>query len=101
MISKLAIAVSAVGLTALITHPLGLQAQTPAPTVDSIAPKSTPQQRADVPARKVAMSASDEQDAMILARQGLMEGIYQYMEDADEWTDRSASASDAAMLQAL
>jgi cytochrome c556 len=47
------------------------------------------------------MSASDEQDAVILARQGLMEGIYQYMEDADEWTDRSAGAGDAAMLQAL
>jgi cytochrome c556 len=101
MTSKLVTAVSAVGLAALITHPLGLQAQTPAPTVDSIAPKSTPQQGADVPARKAATSASDEQDAMILARQGLMEGIYQYMEDADEWTDRSAGASDAAMLQAL
>jgi cytochrome c556 len=101
MISKPAIAVSAVGLAALITHPLGLQAQTPARTVDLIAPKSTPQQRADVPARKAAMSASDAQDAMILARQGLMEGIYQYMEDADEWTDRSAGTSDAAMLQAL
>jgi cytochrome c556 len=101
MISKLAIAVSAVGLAALITHPLGLQAQTLAPTVDSITQKSTPQQGVDVPARKAATSASDEQDAMILARQGLMEGIYQYMEDADEWADRSAGASDAAMLRAL
>src|SRR6266446_4795138 len=101
MISKLAIAVSAVGLAALMSYPLVLQAQTPAPTVDSIGPKSTPQQGGDVLARKAAMSASDEQDAMILARQGLMEGIYQYMEDADEWTDRSAGASDAAMLQAL
>jgi cytochrome c556 len=101
MISKLVTAVSAVGLAALITHPLGLQAQTPSLTVDSIAQKSTSQQGTDVPARKAAMSASDEQDAMILARQGLMEGIYQYMEDADEWTDRSASAGDAAMLQAL
>jgi cytochrome c556 len=101
MISKLAIAVSAVGLVALITHPSLLQGQTPAPTMDSIAPKSTPQQGANVPARKAAMSASDEQDAMILARQGLMEGIYQYMEDADNWTDRSAGASDAAMLRAL
>lgn len=103
MISRLATAVSAVGLATLITHPLGLQAQTPAPTVDSTAPKSTPQHGADVPARKAAISASDEQDATILARQGLMEGIYQYMEDADDWTDRSASAgaSDAAMLQAL
>jgi cytochrome c556 len=101
MISKLVTAVSAVGLAALITHPLGLQAQTPSLTVDSIAQKSTSQQGTDVPARKAAMSASDEQDAMILARQGLMEGIYQYIEDADEWTDRSASAGDAAMLQAL
>jgi cytochrome c556 len=101
MIGKLAIAVSAVGLAALATYPLVLQAQTSAPTADSIAPKSLPQQGADVPARKAAMSASDEQDAMILARQGLMEGIYQYMEDADDWTDRSASAGDAAMLQAL
>jgi hypothetical protein len=101
MISKLAIAVSAVGLAALVAYPLVLQAQTSAPTADSIAPKSLPQQGADVPARKAATSASDEQDAMILARQGLMEGIYQYMEDADDWTDRSASASDAAMLQAL
>jgi hypothetical protein len=105
MISKLAIAVSAIGLAALITHPLALQAQAPAPTpapaMDSIAPKSTPQHGADVPARKAAMSPSDEQDAMILARQGLMEGIYQYMEDADNWTDQSAGASDAAMLQAL
>jgi cytochrome c556 len=103
MISKLAIAVSAAGLAALITHPSVLQGQTPTPAADSIAPKLTPQQRADVPARKAAMAASDEQDAMILARQGLMEGIYQYMEDADEWTDRTASASarDAAMLQAL
>src|SRR5437660_1985024 len=97
MISKLAIAVSAVGLVALMMYPLVLKAQTP----DSIAPKSTPQQGADVSARKPAMSASDEQDAMILARQGLMEGIYQYMEDADNWTDQSAGASDAAMLQAL
>jgi len=101
MIGKLAIAVSAVGLAALMTYPLVLQGQTPAPTVDSIAPKSTPQQGADVPARKAAMSASDEQDAMILARQGLMEGIYQYMDDADDWSGQSAGASDAAMLQAL
>jgi cytochrome c556 len=101
MMNKLAIAASAVGLAALMTYPLGLQAQTPAPAADSIAPKSLPQQAAEVPARKAAISASDEQDAMILARQGLMEGIYQYMEDADEWTDRSAGASDAAMLQAL
>jgi cytochrome c556 len=101
MIGKLAIAVSAVGLATLMTYPLVLQGQTPAPTVDSIAPKSTPQQGADVPARKAAMSASDEQDAMILARQGLMEGIYQYMDDADDWTGQSAGASDAAMLQAL
>ena len=101
MISKLAIAVSAVGLAALITHPFGLQAQTPAPTADSITSKSTPQQGADVPSRKAATSASDEQDAMILARQGLMEGIYQYMEDADDWTDQSAGAGDAAMLKAL
>jgi cytochrome c556 len=101
MISKLAIAVSVVGLAALVTYPLVLQGQTPAPAADSIAPNSTPQPAADVSARKTAMSASDAQDAMILARQGLMEGIYQYMEDADDWTDRSASASDAAMLQAL
>jgi len=38
---------------------------------------------------------------MILARQGLMEGIYQYMDDAEDWTGQSAGASDAAMLQAL
>jgi len=101
MISKLAIAVSAVGLAALILHPFGLQAQMPAPTADSITSKSTPQQGADVPSRKAATSASDEQDAMILARQGLMEGIYQYMEDADDWTDQSAGAGDAAMLKAL
>jgi cytochrome c556 len=101
MIGKLAIVVSAVGLAALVAYPLMLQAQTPAPTADSSTPKSLPQQGADVPVRKAAMSASDEQDAMILARQGLMEGIYQYMEDADDWTDRSASTSDAAMLQAL
>ena len=38
---------------------------------------------------------------MILARQGLMEGIYQYMEDADNWVDQGGSASDSATLQAL
>jgi hypothetical protein len=101
MIGKLAIAVSAVGLAALMTYPLVLHGQTLAPTVGSIAWKSTPQPGADVPARKAAMSGSDEQDAIILARQGLMEGIYQYMDDADDWTGQSARASDAAMLQAL
>jgi hypothetical protein len=30
-----------------------------------------------------------------------MEGIYQYMDDADDWTGQSAGASDAAMLQPL
>jgi cytochrome c556 len=101
MISKLAIAVSAVGLAAFMTYPLVLQGQTPAPTGDSIAPKSTPQQGGDVPARRAATSATHEQDVMILARQGLMEGIYQYMDDAEDWTGQSAGASDAEMLQAL
>src|SRR5262249_23891836 len=101
MIGKRAMAVSAIGLAALMTYPLVLRGQTPAPTMDSTASKSTPQPGADGVARNAAKSASDEQDAMILARQGLMEGIYQYMEDADDWTDHSAGASDAAMLQAL
>ena len=30
-----------------------------------------------------------------------MEGIYQYMEDAEDWTEQSAEASDSAMLKAL
>src|SRR5260370_37038385 len=93
MISKLAIAVSAVGLAALMTCPLVLKAQTLAPAADSIAPKLTPPRGADVPARKPAMSASDEQDAVILARQGLMEGIYQYMNDAYDATRQSAGTS--------
>ncbi len=101
MTGKLAIVVSAVGLAALTTYPLVLQGQTLAPAADWTPPNSTPQPGADVPAQKAAMSVSDEQDAIILARQGLMEGIYQYMDDAEDWTGQSAGASDAAMLQAL
>jgi cytochrome c556 len=101
MIGKLAIAVSVIGLAALATYPSVLRGQTPAPTVDSIVSKSTPQPGADAPARRAAVSASDEQDAMILARQGLMEGIYQYVDDGEDWTGQSAGASDTAMLQAL
>jgi cytochrome c556 len=101
MIRTLAIAASVVGLAAGVTYPLMLQGQTPARTVDSIAPNSTPQPAADVSAQKPATSASGEQDALILARQGLMEGIYQYMDDAEDWTGQSAGATDAAMLQAL
>ena len=44
---------------------------------------------------------ADAQDAMVLARQGLMEGIYRYMEDAEDWTEKSPGANDAAILQAL
>src|SRR5262245_40142680 len=98
MIGKRAVAVSAAGLAALMTYPLVLRAQTPAPIVDSTAAKLPPQPEADVATRKGAKSAADEQDTMILARQGLMEGIYQYMEDADDWTDQSPGAGDAAML---
>jgi len=101
MIGKRAVAVSAAGLAALMTYPLVLRAQTPAPTVDSTAAKLPPQPEADVATRKGAKSAADEQDTMILARQGLMEGIYQYMEDADDWTDQSPGAGDAAMLKSL
>jgi cytochrome c556 len=101
MIGKRAVAVSAAGLAALMTYPLVLRAQTPAPIVDSTAAKLPPQPEADVATRKGAKSAADEQDTMILTRQGLMEGIYQYVEDADDWTDQSPGASDAAMLKAL
>jgi len=56
---------------------------------------------AQIQAPATDKAASAEQDAMILARQGLMEGIYQYLEDADEWTDQKAGTDDAAMLRTL
>lgn len=80
MTGKLAKVVSAAGLAALVSGPLPIHAQTLPPTADPIA---------------------DAQDNMVLARQGLMEGIYQYMEAAEDWTEQSSGASDAAMLQAL
>jgi len=81
MLRKLALLFSALGMAALVTHPLQGQI-------------------ADPPARQATMT-SQEQDAVILARQGLMDGIYQYVEDADDWTEKSAAPNDSAMLQAL
>jgi cytochrome c556 len=78
MNSKLVTALAAAAFAALVAHP---GAQTPASVADK--------------------AVSAEQDATILARQGLMEGIYQYVEDADDWTDQKAGADDAAMLRTL
>jgi cytochrome c556 len=80
MTGKLTTMLSAVGLAVLVSGPLLLRAQTLPPTANPTA---------------------DAQDAMVLARQGLMEGIYQYMEDAEDWAEQSPAASDTAMLQAL
>jgi cytochrome c556 len=78
---KLVTALAAAALAALVAHALTPGAQTQASAADKV--------------------ASVEQDAMILARQGLMDGIYQYVEDADDWTDQKAGADDAAMLRTL
>jgi cytochrome c556 len=80
MTDKLAKVFSAAALAALVSGPLLIRAQTLPPTPNPTA---------------------DAQDSMVLARQGLMEGIYQYMEDAEDWTEQSPGANDAAMLQAL
>lgn len=100
MIGRLATMLVAVGLAAVIIYPMILHGQTPALTADTFTPRPAPQPAAGTTAPKAA-PASLEQDAMILARQGLMEGIYQYMDDAEDWTGQSAGASDGAMLQAL
>jgi len=80
MTRKLTKMLSAAGLVALMSGPLLIRAQTLPPTTNPVA---------------------DAQDSMVLARQGLMEGIYQYMEDAEDWTEQSPSANDTAMLRAL
>jgi cytochrome c556 len=77
--------IAAIGLAAIVAHPLVLQAQAPGPAAEGPA--------AEGPAAR----ASREQDAVILARQGFMEGVYQYVEDAEDWTDQG----DGVMLQAL
>lgn len=85
-------ALSAFGVAALMLCPVAFRGQT-APAVA--------QPEVSTYAHTVAAQARAEQDAMILARQGLMEGIYQYVEDAEDWTDQSPSTGDTAMLQAL
>jgi cytochrome c556 len=91
------IVVAAIGMAAVMAHPPALHGQAQGLTTDTIAPKSAPQPTSGAPVQKGAARASDEQDAVILARQGFMEGIYQYMDDAEDWTDQG----DAVMLQAL
>jgi len=101
MIGKLAKTLSAVGLTALITFPVVLYGQTPPPVEDATTPRSALQPASGDAAPKAKGSGSDERDAMILSRQGLMEGIYQYVEDAEDWTEQSPGAGDGATLHAL
>jgi cytochrome c556 len=64
---------------------------------DATTAKSGTQPASAAAARIATALASEEQDAVILARQGLMEGIYQYMDDAEDWTGQG----DGVMLQAL
>jgi cytochrome c556 len=92
-----AIIVAAIGLAAIVAYHLALHGQTPGLAADVVASKSASQPASGAPVQKGAARASDEQDAVILARQGLMEGIYQYMDDAEDWTGQG----DGVMLQAL
>jgi cytochrome c556 len=94
--NKLTTTLATAALAALMAYPLVLRGQTAGPTVDTITPNAASQPASGAAARKAAVLA-DEQDALILARQGLMEGVYQYLEDAEDWTGQD----NGVMLQAL
>jgi cytochrome c556 len=87
---------AAITVLAIMTHPMALRGQAAGPAAEAVAPKSS-QPTSGVLLQKDAAHNSDEQDAVILARQGLMEGLNQYVEDAEDWTDQGGGV----MLQTL
>jgi cytochrome c556 len=97
--SRLTATLAAIGLAAVIVYPLVLHGQTSDHAVNAITAQPKPQPAHGTIVRGAATLASDEQDAVILARQGFMEGIYQYMDDAEDWMGQADSDMPQALMR--